>query len=154
MFVIVLSIVNTVAIYSVLWELPSLRMRMYVWDIVGVASYALTFALIESLGLFMLVWALTYLLPRDLFSLDFVTMATLIVFLLIYGSMGLTISGMMLNLWLLGLVAMLGLTYFAIKYRRVREVWWEFLERLTVLAAFFLLLDVVSLLIVMVRNIP
>ncbi len=56
-------LVHTWAIIAYLHELPSLVLRMTLWEMVGALSYTLTFAFVESLLMAVVILALSVLLP-------------------------------------------------------------------------------------------
>lgn len=55
LFAFCLTIINTLAIYSIITEMPALVLRLVVWDNIGAVAYSLCFALVETLGVFVLI---------------------------------------------------------------------------------------------------
>ncbi|NBD36307.1 MAG: hypothetical protein GVY30_09980 [Chloroflexi bacterium] len=145
-------LVQTWAIYSLLREMPSLLLRYTVWDIVGAASYTFAFTLLESLGLFAIFYLLTILLPAPILKDEFIIRAVLIFFLINYLAMAFLLTTDQILPWSAGLVGLLGLGYFIVKYKKIRSTIAGGMDRLSVLATIYLVVDILSVLIVLVRN--
>lgn len=151
-FAFCIFLVQTWAIYSLLREVPSLLLRLDMWDFIGAGAYTFAFALIESLGLFVLFYALAVLLPAPILKDEFIVRALLIFFTVNYLALVFIVEPDQVLAWAAGLVGFGGLGYFVVKYQRIRTAIADGVDRLTVLASLYIIIDIVSLLIVIVRN--
>lgn len=145
-------LVQSWAIYSLLREMPSLLLRLNTWDIVGAAAYTFTFALIESLGIFAIFYILAVLLPAPILKDEFIVRALLIFLAVNYLALIFLLTPEQVLAWAAGLVGFAGLGYFVVKYKRIQAAIADGVDRLTVLATLYLVIDVVSVLLVIVRN--
>lgn len=141
------------AIFSLLREIPSLLLRLGLGDLLGAIAYTLTFALAESLLFFALVFVLVGLLPHRWFRHHTVWMGTVLAVLLQYASF-LSILSAELSLfvaWLVGLGALLLIFFWLLRGDKMR-LWLDLVERVSVLAALYLVMDVFSVVVVVLRN--
>lgn len=146
-------VVHGWAIFSLLREIPSLLLRLGIGDILGAIAYTLTFALVESLLFFALAFVLVGLLPHGWFRHHGVWMGTVLAALLQYASLlsVVVVEPAFFLTWLAGLVVLLAIFFGLLRGDKMR-VWLDLVERLSVLAAFYLVLDVVSAAVVIWRN--
>ena len=145
------------AIFSVLQEFPSLILRMTLWELVAASAYSLTFALSESLLIMLAVTLLTILIPPRWLEGCFAVRGTLLLcaslpWLYLCLTRGirswrglLLSSACALLLWMLPRL----LRRLHTKAAPLKAL----LERLSVLAYLYVALDVLSLLVVIARNI-
>lgn len=63
------------------YKIPNWILYLNTWDLIGVISYTLAFALFESLIIFFMLVALIVILPARFFRLSFVALPTMILFL-------------------------------------------------------------------------
>ena len=141
------------AIFSLLREIPSLLLRLGMGDILAAIAYTLTFALAESLLFFALVFALVGLLPHRWFRNHTIWMGTVVAVLLQYASLLSVMSAELpvFMAWLLGLGALL-LIFFRLLRGDKMRLWLDLVERVSVLAALYLVVDGLSLVVVVLRN--
>lgn len=149
-----LAFVNTWATFSWLREVPSLIRRLNLWDLAGSLAYTYTFALAESLAIFTLFTLLALLIPgRWLRYVSFALRALVIALVVMFGSLGLILRTPREALaWVLGLAALLGLAVILRRKPRLQHRLVDVLDRLTLLATLYLILDSVGLVIVLARN--
>lgn len=130
------------------------------WDIVGVFAYAQCSAFLESLVLLCVCIALSLILPAQLFRRRFVAQGSVMVFLI--AALGIVLqykpsvfsSPAISLLVAVGLLALNGMAYGLFRrYRRLEESLVAFAERLTVLAAIYGAGTLISIGIVVFRNI-
>jgi len=146
-------VVHGWAIFSLLREIPSLLLRLGMGDILAAIAYTLTFALAESLLFFALVFALVGLLPHRWFRNHTIWMGTVVAVLLQYASLLSVMSAELpvFMAWLLGLGALL-LIFFRLLRGDKMRLWLDLVERVSVLAALYLVVDGLSLVVVVLRN--
>ncbi len=156
-------------------DLSWLTDRTNAWDAVGAMSYGLLFALVESLLLFLLAAALGVLVSRRLEPDGRLGVLTLVVLILslwamvdqLFFLMHLRVPGAIINFLIqaghplrvldAGLAVILAATIgipvlLILRSQRARRFVKAMIERLSVLATFYLLFDVAALVIVIVRN--
>jgi hypothetical protein len=150
--------------------------RTNAWDAVGVASYAMVFALIESLLVFMLLTVVGFLVPRVwdvnkriafLVLLFFITSIWGIISQLLFlwniflpDSAILFLARSGHPLWILYGVSLAVVTptvlvpvYLFLRTDKMVFFIQDLVDRLLVLSIFYLLFDLIGLVIVMIRNI-
>jgi hypothetical protein len=168
-FPVFLTILFPVTFWSVLnfsRELPSYLMRMKIWEIVGVFAYTQVFAFLESSLLLLSLIIIAELLPYPLFLKHFTTQAALISILatlwiipLHYKTQILTIFPKFENSWASGIwlgifvALVVGLSFLLSRYKRLERAFDTFIDKLTVVSSLYLIVDISSLLIVLIRNV-
>lgn len=154
--------VHVWAIFNVLREVPAWILRMSMWEMIGVIAYTQVFALFESLILFILILLAAIILPGNLLRNDIAISSALIMFVLSiwlvilhYNSDWIFSRNLpILAIWLgtlLGTLILLLLLSRRLKPIQDRIV--NIMSRFAVLAALYLVIDALSVLIVLVRNI-
>jgi hypothetical protein len=167
-FPVFLTILFPVTFWSVLnflRELPSYLMRMKIWEIVGVFAYTQVFALLESILLLVVLILIAEILPRHLFLEHFTTQAALVSLLVTlwiipfhYKVQILAAFPSFENRWVgffwLGLFVTLtiGICLLFRRYTKFEQGFQVFVEKLTVVSMLYLIVDVVSLVIIIARN--
>jgi hypothetical protein len=145
-------------------------------DAIGVGSYGLLIAFIESVFIFILAFVLSYIFPQKWSESQKVALLGVLIFLIaawtivgqLYFLFEVKIPNFLLlaiarnphPLWILygGLSTFVGLTvglpaFCIFKFGRFRKGIINIFERLTTLTAFYLFLDLCGLIVVIVRNI-
>lgn len=161
-FVACMIPVHIWAIFNVLREVPAWILRMSMWEMIGVIAYTQVFALFESLILFILILLAAIILPGNLLRNDISIASALIMFVLSiwlvilhYNSTWLFSRNIpILSIWLLTLVGTILLLLFLSKrLKPMQESIIKIMGRFAVLAAFYLVVDALSIVIVLFRNI-
>jgi hypothetical protein len=144
-----------------LYELPSWLAFLDFWSIVGILAYALVASLLESVVLLLFVLALAIVLPRKWLRDRFATQGALIVLVLAFW-LGLVQWLSSMRLWsdaqiVLGLVlvvaTMVVASILAVRSPRLGAAVRSLAERSTILLYLYLPLGVLSLVIVLIRNV-
>ena len=104
------------------------------------------------MGIFALFYILAVLLPAPILKDEFIVRALLIFLAVNYLALIFLLTPEQVLAWAAGLVGFAGLGYFVVKYKRIQAAIADGVDRLTVLATLYLVIDVVSVLIVIVRN--
>jgi len=149
--------------------------RSNLWDAIGVASYGLVFAFVESLLVFLIVAILGFIIPKHWQSqrVALLSILTLITALWSMASQAHAISGMSFPVWFNGFIVrqehpvrvlyaialmLVGPTVILPTYlilnsdksfRSIREL----IDRLSMLAVLYLVFDAAALAIIIIRNI-
>lgn len=149
--------------------------RTNMWDAVGVASYGLLYAFMESVIVFLVTILLGFLVSRRWDEKRRIVLLSTMVFIAslwaIIGSLyfifnvsppGMIVdfliqSGHPLRYLYTGLLVMVSITfmvpiYFILKSEKTCQSFWSLTGRLALLAGFYLFLDLVGLIIVIIRN--
>jgi hypothetical protein len=150
--------------------------RTNAWDAVGVVSYGLVYAFFESLIFFMVMLLLGYLISTSWSSRRRVAVLTVLALMLCVWAMleqlfflaEVQLPGWLIGLsirsghplWILygGSLITVGLTmlvpvWLVLRSERGENAVWGMIDRLSILTMFYLLLDVIGLVIVVVRNV-
>ncbi len=173
-FFICIFPINFWAIFVFFNKFPSFFMQIDLWQIIGILSYQLMFALLESITLTFLI-SLSYILLRKFYKWGKVLLATLILFTFIWliplhfyiyylfryrNNVSNDISSLMnesmliLILWVFTffVVAILLINAFN-KSASLRNKVDKIIERFYAPSTFFLGLDILGVIIVFIRNI-
>jgi hypothetical protein len=150
------------SIYNLLREVPAWLRQMSLWDVIGVVSYPQMFVLFESVVIFLPLVLLSALLPAGWFRDKFVALATGIVYLSVVWFILAHIYDLTLRYWGLGqLLPWIGLFLFSQilffflihSSHKLQSIIVSWVNRVAVLSIVYLLIDLISVLIVVIRNI-
>lgn len=150
------------SILHVLEEIPAWVMRMDLWELAGAVSYTQVATLVESLLLLAGVVIAALLLPRRFFRDDFVVLGSLFVITLSLWTVVIQQAFKAIQAaWplpiLIGavpfLLSFVGVYHLARRSPRVRETTRKVLDRVSILAWFYLAVDFIAILVIAVRNI-
>lgn len=142
------------------WYLPSWLYFMRLSDLVGVFSYVMASSFIESLAFLFLLLFLSFILPSTYLKDEFIVRGTSITLVVI----GLFMLYFRLNIanqfkfpvsWygILIILAAIGFTFLSAKLRPMRQALIWLSDRLIVFLYILVPLSVLSLLVIIVRNI-
>lgn len=150
------------SILNLLREVPAWVLRLRIWELVGVIAYNMAFALIESLMVWAVFVLLAFVLPGRWFRDRFVSLSSVAVFSAAAWAIVVHYNTETVRLWslkdfalwfvvcLFSIGAACALVYLITGVDRfVRSV----AERLLVLVYMYVVVDVLSILVVLVRNI-
>ena len=150
------------SIYNSLREVPAWLRQMSLWDVIGVVSYPQVFVLFESVVIFLPLVLLSALLPAGWFRDKFVPLGTGIVYLSVVWFILAHINDLTLRYWGLGeFLPWIGLFLFSqilffslIHYsHKLQSIIVSWVNRVAVLSIVYLLIDLISVLIVVIRNV-
>ena len=149
------------AIVNILYIFPAWLLRFSVWELAGVISYPLVDALLESCLLWLVLVGLGFLLPRKWLADKFVAISSALVWVMagwavliqfFYKGMLLWGAGQMVAGLFLVLLSF-GLVYWLVQRYGRLEGWIKGLaQRLAFLTYFYLIFDLLGLVIVILRN--
>ncbi len=154
-------VVHSWSILGILRNLTIWMLHWAPWEMIGLVSYTFLFSLIESLVVFFMLLFLAALLPRRFLRSSFSLRGSMLVMM---AALWLGVSHQAFDpqagrtLWvyalaLLGFSATIGLLpLLVLRYERFRRAILSFVDRLSVLAGLYVLLDVLSLGVVFLRN--
>jgi hypothetical protein len=156
-------------------DLSWLIERSNLWDAIGVASYGLIFAFVESVLVFLIALVLGFLISEHWHQQRVALLSILVLITALWSMAGQlhALSGMSFPIWFLDFLAqqehpvrvlyLIGLllvsltvlppTYLILKSNKALRFVRELIDRLTLLAILYLLFDIVGLVIVIIRNI-
>jgi hypothetical protein len=160
-FTTCVALVNMWAVFNLLETIPSWVLQLNAWEIIGGISYTLTFALIESVFLFVLVMIVNFIVPKQFFAEKFILNSTILALLIFiwailvqknYDSIisldGKTIL-FLLSTILLSIVIVIVI---ANHIRNLEVIISAIVNRVAILAVIYLILDILGILIVITRN--
>ena len=148
------------AIYNLLREVPAWLHQMSVWDVIGVVSYPQVFVLIESVVICLPLVFLSTVLPARWFRDKFVALASGIIYLSVAWFILAHINDRTLRYWRLGqfpiglFVLSQMLFFFLIHYsRKLQSIIVSCVNRVAVLSIVYLMTGLISVLIIVIRNV-
>ncbi len=151
--------VHVWAIISLLNQVPAWILRVNLWDLAGMIGLTLVFALVESLLVTAGVVLLAALIPGRWFTERFVALSAAVIWLTSLVSMFAHLQEPLVRSFLgvlIGaayLAALAASAWALTRYPRFGVALNGLLEKLAVLTAFYLTLDGIGLVIVILRNI-
>lgn len=157
-------IVLAVHIWSILHlleELPAWILRLSVGELVGAIAYSQAFALFESSLILTAFLVAGLVLPRRWFAEQFAPATGLLILAITPWAIAAHEYDRVIRNWgpreilpwlfLIGLSLLLALVL-AARFERVRKILSVLIDRAAILAAVYLLIDAVSLIVILVRN--
>ena len=151
LFAFYLSIANSLAVYSIISEMPALVLRLTEWDVVGAVAYSLVFVLVESVVSVAVVTFCAIVIQSFARMTHFKVLAVSL-WPVVYLASLVFISpepGLVI-----GLIAFSGLVFLVPRITSLDKLVGLVLDRVSVLGALYLSVDILSLLIVFIRNLP
>lgn len=154
--------INIWTIIIVLRAVPSWVMSRTVGEIIGIISYPLAFALLESVLFLLGLVILAVILPGNLLRDRFVAQGSLASLIAVLGMIVAHIYGSDFGIWaardfgryvllLIGIILVSWvLIYFIKNLNRIIE---NIAKRLTPLTTVYLVLDIIAVLVIVIRNI-
>ena len=161
-FAISLFVVHVWQIINMLQLVPAWIIRLEAWELVGVIAYTQVFALLESLIIFVLLVFLVFILPGKLFRDKFVALSALFLIInalwaiLIHHNDEILDNGGLRQLlpWLvLYLISLVSSYLLIFRLKQFESALEGFVQRVSVLAFIYFFFDVMSILIVFIRNV-
>ena len=149
------------AIVNLLNEVPALILRLSAWDLVGVFAYTLSFALIESGLVFVILLVISFVFPPKFFRDKFVVISTVIVFLTSIWFMLAHFFESSIRLWgklefalsvLFFLLSLAGSYFAVLRSEKLSKVVEDLVERMSLLLYLYLTATLFFVLIVVIRN--
>jgi hypothetical protein len=148
-------------------EVPGYILHVKVWDILGVLAYTQVYALLESLFVLAALVLLAFITPRRFLRDRFVPQGAILALISalwmiplhyqnrIVQALSLQVSGYMIFLgaWLFTFIfALFDLSIVFRRHPRFEAGLFSFADKLTVLAVVYVALDVLSLFLILLRN--
>lgn len=161
-FAVIVFVVHIWSIYNLLVEIPAWILRLNSWELAGVISYALVFALIESLIILIILVLIAAILPERWFRQRFVAISSLFVFLAAIWVIPIHLFENSISSWgFPGVVLMISLaivSFIAVNFLVIRSTKFEnsvvsVMQRITVLAILYVIIDLIAFMIVLGRNV-
>ena len=158
---IILSI-HIWSILHVLEELPAWILRLTMWELLGVISYTQVFALFESILTLVPFLVVRLFLPKRWLANYFVPATGLIILVATSWAIVAHNYEQVLRTWgireflpwfLLVAISMILAVVLVSRSEKVKNILVTLVNRATVLSAFYLFIDCLSLIIVLIRNI-
>jgi hypothetical protein len=137
-----------------LYSFPSLILKANIWQVLGVLAYIFTFALIESISLFVFITLVCILLPYRIIEKHFVYLGTIfaitfsVTALLLNDQIALSKTWIFLAFAILLLVAIVFIRFNLTKSGRINAI----AERFTVIASMYIIIDIASLIYITMRQ--
>lgn len=149
-------------VINFLGQARGIVMRLSVWDFIGVVAYMLSFALLESLLLFLAIVILAFILPGRLYRHKFAVLSSVLVLLASAWFIFLHVDNeiienkqwMLLALWAFSLALAVGGLFFVIhRSRKVEGSIYALAGRLAILALIYVFVDLMGVIIIIIRNV-
>ena len=148
-------------VINMLREVPAWVLRLSSWQLVGVVSYALMVALVESLLLLAGLVIVGIALPRAVLDDSFVAQASMAALLTSVWAVVAHYNDQAIRLWGLRQFALWGMVYLASillayglirRFEQLKRVLNALVEGLSVLSFLYVFADLLSVTVVIVRN--
>jgi hypothetical protein len=161
-FAVIVFVVHIWSIYNLLVEVPAWLLRLSSWELVGVISYTLVFALIESLIILIILVFVATILPECWFRQRFVAISSLFVFLAAIWVIPVHLYEDAIRSWgipgAMVFISLVFVTFVAVNFFVFRSTRFEnkivsIMQRITVLAILYLMIDLIAFMIVLGRNV-
>ena len=158
----ILFVINIWAIINILRAVPSWILSRTIWEMIGIISYPLAFALIESLIVLIGLIIVAVILPKKVLRDNFVSMGSLSAILASLGMIITHLYGEELDIWplrdfgryLLVLIGIVLLSWIPIYFVNGIAKSIKFIStRIKPLSIAYLVLDILALFVVVTRNI-
>jgi hypothetical protein len=162
-FALCIALVYSWSILMFFEKLPSWLLQLKSWDIIGIFAYTQTFALLESVTVFLVLMLLGAILPARFLKEKFVAQGSMLVLLGAAWAIAVHYDEYMLIrsltrtkfiVWSVLCLASLGMSSLLLhRYRRVEEAIKSFTDRVTVLLYVYIPVACLSITIVVIRRI-
>lgn len=162
LFIVCAIPIHIWSIVNAFREMPAWIIKMSMWEVLGVFAYTQAFALFETISIVFLLALLLFILPRFIVGEQVVPISMMIVLLV---TIWLVILQLNVNwiderkvsavaIWGVSLILALSILIFLVRRSRRLQIFSQrVLDRVMVLALFLLFVDLLSVLIVVTRNI-
>jgi hypothetical protein len=155
-FIAVAFPVHIWAIVATLHRFPSYLLYLKISEILGIVAYTLSFALLESIIITILLIVIGAGLPQRIFKEKIVPQAALLtpVALVVADSvqsLGSTFQ-VWIAIWAFGMIPILIIVYLVGKSQMVSEWLTKYIDRITVLSLVYVFGDLLAVVIVICRN--
>lgn len=150
------------ALFNVMREVPAWILRMSTWEMAGVIAYTQFYALIEAVIVFLGMVLLITILPIGGLRKRFVSVATAVILISSIWFIILHLNGQMLDQRQVVLVAawagtyllaLVGALFALFRSEKVANFFAQFAQRVVVLSVIYLFIDLLSLVLIVVRNV-
>jgi len=154
--------VHVWSLINVTREVPAWILRLSISEMVGVMAYAQLYALLDTLLIFVPLLLLAVLLPATLFRNKFVATGTAVIFISSAWFIFLHLNGQIIEQRQIAVLAIWGVSYLLIlaaafifirKNQKLETAIVSFVQRLSVLSVLYLIIDLLSLVVIVVRNV-
>ncbi len=157
----IIFVINVWAIINILRAIPSWILSRTIWEMIGIISYPLTFALIESLLFLAGLILLAVILPKQILRCNFVALGS---FSALLGTLGMILAhfyGEELGIWMLRdfgkyLIVLIGIVIVGwvpvYYFNRLKKTIELIANRLTPLSTVYLALDIIAVMVIVIRN--
>ncbi|MCJ7537141.1 MAG: hypothetical protein WA997_05425 [Anaerolineales bacterium] len=158
----ILFLVNVWAIINILRAVPSWILSRTIWEMIGIMSYPLAFALLESILFLIGLIILAVVLPRKILRDNFIAMGSLTALLATLGMILAHLYGEDFGIWLvrdfgkylLLLIGLVLVSWVAVYYfKRLAKTIESVVNRLTPLSTVYLAVDILAVFVILIRNI-
>ena len=162
LFIICTIPIHIWSIVNAFREVPAWIIKMSIWEVLGAFAYTQAFALFETISVVSLLVLIFFLLPRFFVGKQVVPIGMMIVLLVTIWLVILQLNvnwiadrkASALAIWGVSLIVALSVLILLVRRSRRLQVFsQQALDRITVLAVLLLLIDLLSVLVVVVRNI-
>jgi hypothetical protein len=162
LFAACVFIIHVWSIISVLREVPAWVLRLNFWDLIGVIAYTQLYALAESVVVFLVLIIVAAVLPSKLFRDKLVALGTMVVLITSIWFVFAHYYDHVIRLWglrqflfvFLAFLVSILIPYVLIqRYSKIADIIVRIIEFISVLAYVYVFLDVISIIIIVIRNI-
>ncbi len=150
------------AIIAYLDAVPGFILRLSIWDVIGTASYVLAFALVESIVFLVPFVVLAFILPGRLLRDHFGALGSVLALITAAWAMHLNYDRLYFNTLtdeqvrtgiVLYLLSILAAALLIVRFKPLERLVRSIMDRVTILAYVYVAFALVSILIILIRNI-
>ena len=161
-FAMIVFVIHIWSIYNLLVEVPAWILRLSTWELVGVVSYTLVFAFVESLIILFVFVLIAAILPERFFRQKFVSISVIFIVLAAIWVIPIHLYEDTIRSWgMLGAVGFLSLVLisfiaayaFVFRSSKFEESILSVAQRVTVLAVLYVLVDLAAFMVLVSRNV-
>lgn len=162
--------IHLLGILQFLYQFPAYRLRLNIGEIIGLGGYVLTIIMFENMFVLFALFVLGMFIPRRLWNENFIVKGSMWIFLTFFYSfiffiiiesgpqvvvaLGSTWASILLLVVIASYILLVVWLFFYVhRYRKIGLWVLKFFERFVPVVGFYLLLDVVGFVIVLIRNI-
>ena len=150
------------SIIQMMWEIPGWILRMSIWQLIGVIAYVQAFALVESLAIAALLIIISIILPKRIFRDNIISISAMFIFVTALWAVLAHYSEDTIRLWRIKeflpwitiYIFSIGIGYYLVqRFEQLAKTIRLMVDRISVLAFFYVFIGMVSIVIVIFRNI-
>ena len=161
-FAMIVFVIHIWSIYNLLVEVPAWILRLSTWELVGVVSYTLVFAMVESLIILFAFVIFAAILPERFYRQKFVSISVIFIVLAAIWVIPIHLYEDTLRSWgipgAVGFISIVLISFiagyvFVLRSNKLEDAILSIAQRVTVLAFLYVLVDLAAFMVLISRNV-